>query len=797
MNNMNDAYNRIYGFHERIPSLEERNNKPDPLFYSQKDPGSNWDNRNNLEINGPLKSQEMKNRERTSAPRNSSSKSGSKPLILAPPKIEAQQLIRRPRDSIETNKNKVSKNKEIIEEKKNQKSGVNKKSSDKSRIDKKGRASYMLNPFSPMLSWSPTLPQQSSAGRTQFYLKDISASEGAEEVFSNLELNEHQFFHDENPKENSTSIEESHTFSFEYMGDKSNGNSKEHNNSSLLEQEFLLMLQGKEAGSSESLDTAVERLSFFENKLTREVDSESQDYLAAPTDEELPLVEKFFSMLYESSSEEVLRSLYNHPTSQQDEVFSIMSDLNSEQEESFAEINDSLDTYLKDDEESSAAKEINHVNTFDANEETSSFDGLQPAEKDLYLSQDEVLLETDESGVSEDNDLAPYKGEFSSLLEKAYSILENLHPENNDFQGFQGYDDIEQSLKVHETFSSLFQKAHESKKKSENKIADSDENLKKVSDLLESFSRILNSENEEISSEIEDLGLADSELPSCELESDCQDSSCYSALEESKNAEFLGINEEESSSHEKIFLDLEESSSHPEPYYEDYVESSSEVTESTCESTDIEDAFDRKLCPDETSEEDPCHAAHIKKCLPQVLMPTVKVPVLVEKLNIELDIFDAFPIHLPIKDITKLEWSIQTLETNVILPSSVIFLKGTLIADLEYVDNALGGSLHTMKIPVKWDKTADADWLYPPVMPIANFQKEYTFKADDGHGITSHHEAAQYFSEKIEAQLQSIHFVWHNDLIENEKPEIEIQGRAILKIDLLQKQYVDLNLANK
>lgn len=788
---MNDAYNRIYGFHERIPSTEGRGNKPDPLFFSQKDQRNNQDNKNNPKIMDPLNNQVLKTKERTSAPGNSSSKSGSKPLILPSPKIEAQQLIRRsPRDSIETNKNKAPKNKEINEKKKSQKNGVKKNSSDKSWIDNEKRASYMLTPFSPMLSWSPTVPEKNSAVKTQFFLKDMSASDGFDEVFSNLKVNDRQFFYDEKRTEDSPSIEESLPYSVEFMADKSIGNSKEHNNSSLLEQEFLLMLQGKETGRSENSDTAVERLSFFENKLASDVESDTQDYLAAPTEEELPLVEKFFSMLYESSSEEVLRSLYNHPLSQQDEVFSMMSDLYSEQEESSAEKNDSLDTYLMGDEESSAVKEINHVNTLDANEETSSFDGLQPDEKDLHISQDEVYLETDESGLPEDNDLAPYKGEFSSLLEKAYSILENLDSENNVL-GFHGDDDKDQSLKMQETFSSILQIAHESKKKNKNMIADSGDNLKKVSDLLESFSRILNSENEEISSEIKNLGITDNELPSCELESECQDSSCYSALEESKNAEFLGINEE------KFFLDLEESSSHPESYYGDYVESSSEVTESTGESTALEDVFDRKLCPDESSKEDPCLAAHIKRCLPKVLMPTVKVPVLVEKLNIELDIFDAFPIHLPIKNITKLEWSIQTLETNVILPSSVIFLKGTLIADLEYVDNALGGSLHTMKIPVKWDKTADADWLYPPQMPIANFQKEYTFKADDGHGITSHYEAAQYFSEKIEAQLQSIHFVWHNDILENEKTEIDIQGRAILEIDLLQKQYVDLNPANK
>ncbi|KON88351.1 hypothetical protein AF332_17100 [Sporosarcina globispora] len=788
MNNMNDAYNRIYGFHERIPSIEERNNKPDPLSFSQKD-----------KFKGPLKNQKINTREQTSAPGNSSSKSGSKPFILPPPKIEAQQLIRRPRDSKKASKNKVPENKKMIEEKKNQKNEVNTNSSDKSWIDNKGKASYMLTPFSPRLSWSPTLPEESSAGRTQFYLKDISASEGAEEVFSNLELNDRQFVHDENPKENTPSIEESHPYSADYMADKRNGNSKELDNSSLLEQEFLLMLQGKESERSESSDTPVERLSFFENKLTSDAESESQDYLAAPTEEELPLVEKFFSMLYESSSEEVLRlSLNNHPPSQQDEVFSVMSDLYSEEEESSAEKHDSLDNYLMDEEESSAAKDINsddnHGNTLDANEETSSFDSHQPDEKDQHLSQEDVYLETDESGLPEDNDSAPYKGEFSFLLEKAYSILEDLHPENNDFQGFQGYDDIEQSLKMQETFSNLLQKAHESKKKNKNMITESDENLKKVSDLLENFSRILNTDNEESSSALEDLGIADNELPSCELESDCQDSSCYSALGE-KNAEFLGMNEEESSSREKFFSDLEDSSSHPESKYRDYVESSSECTESTSETTALEDAFDQKFCPDEPSEENPCHSTHTKKCLPKVLMPTVKVPVLVDKLNIEIDIFDTFPIHLPIKNITKLEWSIQTLETNVILPSDVIFLKGTLLADLEYVDNAAGGSLHTIKIPVKWDKTADADWLYPPEMPITSFQKEYSFKTDDGQGISSHYEAAQYFSEKIEAQLQSIHFVWHNDIIENEKSEVDIQGRAILEIDLLQKQYVDLNLA--
>jgi hypothetical protein len=176
-------------------------------------------------------------------------------------------------------------------------------------------------------------------------------------------------------------------------------------------------------------------------------------------------------------------------------------------------------------------------------------------------------------------------------------------------------------------------------------------------------------------------------------------------------------------------------------------------------------------------------------------LPIVKLPVLLAKVKIEIDIFDSFKLPMPIANITKVDWSLDSLECRVLLPSTTVFLKGILIADIHFVNESHSHTLHTVKIPVPWEKIITINWLYPPVLSSSN-KREFMFESKNDKEVSSHFEFCQHFADQIQHDLRKITFVWHEELASQvEKQQLSIQGRAKLSIDLLQPQFIDLNTA--
>lgn len=166
----------------------------------------------------------------------------------------------------------------------------------------------------------------------------------------------------------------------------------------------------------------------------------------------------------------------------------------------------------------------------------------------------------------------------------------------------------------------------------------------------------------------------------------------------------------------------------------------------------------------------------------------VKLPVLLANAAFEIDISQSIPFKYPIENISNMDWYIESVVTRVPLPSNAVFFKGVLIADIAYV-NEQDQKIHTRKVSIPWDKVVYVDWITPPELG-SEFQNEYTFHSNIQEGST-HHEVSQTFTEKIEDNLRSIHFSWHNDLIgQSISSQVTVQGTAALSIDLLQQQYM-------
>ncbi|MBD1381944.1 hypothetical protein [Metabacillus arenae] len=172
----------------------------------------------------------------------------------------------------------------------------------------------------------------------------------------------------------------------------------------------------------------------------------------------------------------------------------------------------------------------------------------------------------------------------------------------------------------------------------------------------------------------------------------------------------------------------------------------------------------------------------------------VKLPVLLAKEEIDIDIFDSFDLSCPLTNITKVDWTVQNVKVQVLLPETTVFLKGIFIAKVEFASENDSQSLHTVNVPIPWEKIIGVEWIYPPITPSRN-QKEYMFQSKTQNEVSLHREYYEQFADQIEYHLHSINFVWHKELeSQSGNSKLCILGRANIDMDLMQPQYVELNL---
>ncbi|WP_313800722.1 hypothetical protein [Cytobacillus sp.] len=170
----------------------------------------------------------------------------------------------------------------------------------------------------------------------------------------------------------------------------------------------------------------------------------------------------------------------------------------------------------------------------------------------------------------------------------------------------------------------------------------------------------------------------------------------------------------------------------------------------------------------------------------------VKFPVLLAQVDINIDIWDSFDLLTPTTNVTKMEWSNPSLNCQMHLPSAILLLNGTLMANIEYVKDDPSHDICVLKIPISWKKIKNIHWVSPPILPNRN-QREYLFSSPLENEISIHQTCEQVFADDIEYELRKASFTWHKELSSEKKTSIlHIKGSIQLSIDLLQKQYIDV-----
>ena len=168
----------------------------------------------------------------------------------------------------------------------------------------------------------------------------------------------------------------------------------------------------------------------------------------------------------------------------------------------------------------------------------------------------------------------------------------------------------------------------------------------------------------------------------------------------------------------------------------------------------------------------------------------VKLQVLLANLNIEIDIVENIKFFMPLENISKVEWSMGSLHCNVVLPSTTLFIKGVIIAEIEFINNGVNNTIHSLKVPIPWSKTTTVHWLTLPDLSHS-YQNEFMFQSQHDPNGNFHYESYEKYAEAITSQLNQITFVSHHEL-DSKDQQLQIFGTACLAINLMQEQFVDL-----
>ena len=223
------------------------------------------------------------------------------------------------------------------------------------------------------------------------------------------------------------------------------------------------------------------------------------------------------------------------------------------------------------------------------------------------------------------------------------------------------------------------------------------------------------------------------------------ESSSFYEESSSQFEESSSFYEESSSQFEESSSFYEESSSQFEESSSFYEESSSQFEESSSFYEESSSQFEESSLMESSSGQNEIMESNYEVSSLKRTLPIVKIPVLLANLEFDIDLFDAFPIEIPIENISKIDWHVHSFDCKVLLPSPNVFLKGLLIANLTYVNNNKSSSLHSMKIKIPFDKVKKVNWFYLPELSSSH-QAEYMYRGNEDMDVHFHREFSQQFA---------------------------------------------------
>lgn len=482
--------------------------------------------------------------------------------------------------------------------------------------------------------------------------------------------------------------------------------------------------------------------------------------------------EPSFSHNETSLSKEESRSI-TEKSSSPDEFSSVQEESSSSTDESSSMVEEE---FSSPDESSSIVEE----------ESSSPYESTSMYEEDLSLPDESLtMVEEETSSLDESSSVQ----EESSSTEESSPIHEESASSMEDFSSMQ-----EESSSSTEESSSMLEESSSSSDESsamiEEEFSTPDDSLSMVEEESSSLDEA-SSVQEESSTTEESSSMVEEDVSLPDESSSVQEESSSSSEESSS------LPDESSSIQEELSSSLDEPTSTDEKPSSSIKKEASTIQEESLRekvTSMLEDSSSLQECWEEESlEKADKKKKYQNKFQFNEPLPIVKLPVLLAAINIDVDIFDSYDLLMPITKIRKIDWTCHSLKVHAVLPSNTVFLKGILVADIEYVNENQTNSFHTYKLQVPWKKITNIDWLHRPVIPENN-QVEYTFQSNDCEEISNQREYEEQLAHPIQHDMRSLNFVWSEEVsTNNDTLKLFIQGRAKLCINLLQQQYIDLH----
>ena len=399
---------------------------------------------------------------------------------------------------------------------------------------------------------------------------------------------------------------------------------------------------------------------------------------------------------------------------------------------------------------------------------------LQTIEENNPSMEDESLSSDVETSLFEE-----LEDQFIAMLEDSSSLYEesSVHFEESSSFVEESSSLFEESPSFADESSSHFEESSSFVDESSSHFEESSSFVDESSSHFEESSSFVDesSSHFEESSSVDESSSLFEKSPSFVEESSSHFEKSSSFVDESSSLfeESSSFVEESSSHFEESSSFVEESSSH-------FEESSSFVEESSSHFEESSSCQNKKM------------DFNLEVLSTKRFLPIVKIPVLLANLDFNIDLFDSFPLQMPIKNISKIDWHVHSFVCQVLLPSPNVFLKGILVADITYVNDA-SSSLQSVKLNIPLNKVMKIDWFYTPELPTS-YQAEYMYKGDQNINVPTHRECSQQYADPIQSELQNVYIIWHDELISNGAlRKLDLQGKVQLSMNLLQSQYVDLN----
>src|SRR5699024_3310662 len=93
----------------------------------------------------------------------------------------------------------------------------------------------------------------------------------------------------------------------------------------------------------------------------------------------------------------------------------------------------------------------------------------------------------------------------------------------------------------------------------------------------------------------------------------------------------------------------------------------------------------------------------------------VKLPVLLANVVFDIDISRSIQVDFPIEHVMQIDWSLASVLTRILLPSTTLLFEGFLVAEIKYVSKQTK-TIHSCKVPITCDKVTHVDWSISPEM---------------------------------------------------------------------------------